>query len=94
MAGHEGGLVGEDGEAGLQAGHGVDAVRVVEEAVVGDDVGLGLVPLREHAPVGLDERVDVGLLQALGATGAAVEEAGGSGGGEEGDDAEEAHFFF
>ena len=60
MVGNERSLVREDREASLQAGHGVNAVRVVEEAIIGEDVSLRLVPLGEHAPVGLDKCVDVG----------------------------------
>ena len=84
-------LVREDGEAGLQASDRVDAVRVAEEAVIGEEVSLGGIPRAEDAAVGFDELVDIALLEALlPAAVAEVEKASRDAGGES-EDVEEAH---
>jgi len=90
LAGDKSSLVGKDREASRQAGHGVDAVRVVEETIIRENIGLGPLPLRGHALVGFDQDVDVALLQALGAASCAAEQTSRSASGKC-EDAEEAH---
>jgi hypothetical protein len=85
-------LGGEDWEASREASHRVDAVRVIEEAVVGEVVSLGRVPLCQDALVGIDEVLDVGFLHALLVV--ARDEVAGCGGGRaggEGEGTEETH---
>jgi hypothetical protein len=81
-------LGGKDGEAGSQASDSVDAVRVIKEVLVGEEVGLGGVPRGEDALVSLDQAVDIALLETFVA--AAAEKASRDAGGQ-GEDAEEAH---
>jgi len=93
LVSNESSFVGEDGEAGAKARDGVNAVGVVEEALIGEELSLSRLPLVEDALVGLDEVVDIGLAKARIGLGLAGDEAGGSSrdAGSEGDDAEEAH---
>ena len=63
----EGLLGGEDDAAHGKAGQDVDAVRVVGEAGIRQVLGVGVVPLIDHADVGICQLVGVGLAEALAA---------------------------
>jgi len=92
LVANKGRLVGKDGEASLEAGNRVDAVRVVEETIVRNVVGLGGLPLGQDALVSIDEVVDIGLAQALLRFVAASEAGCGSrDAGDEREDAGETH---
>lgn len=60
-------LGGEDAGPHGEAGQDVDAVRVVGEARIGEVLGVGVVPLGDHADVGICQLVGVGLAEALAA---------------------------
>lgn len=75
LMGKEGSLGGEDGEAGLELSEEVDGVGPVNERVV-VEVGSPLVlPVAEHALVGVQELIDVALAQALLGLGADLDDA-------------------
>lgn len=91
LVANESGLVGEDGESIGETGDGVDALGEVIESLVGDVVGIRGLPVAQDGGVVADERVDIGLAQALLGVALGNTGDGGRGAGGEDEEVDELH---